>query len=119
MARFYWKQFQLWYNISMKRQRPNTWIKKNNPYLQAVHSQVLQEVATRLDQAYDHFFWRVKSGKEKPGFPTFKGRQHYDSLAIPSPDFSLLSNKLELSEIGTLKIKIHRPLGGTDLLHHP
>ena len=35
-----------------------------------IHSQVLQDVLTRLDKTYQAFFRRVKAGK-KPGFPSF------------------------------------------------
>ena len=35
-----------------------------------IHSQVLQDVLTRLDKTYQAFFRRVKAG-EKPGFPSF------------------------------------------------
>jgi len=88
-------------------------LKKNNTYYQAVHSQVLQEVAARLDKAYDNFFRRIKTTKEKPGFPKFKGRQYYDSFCYPQSGFSVKDNKLELSKIGSVKIKVHRPIGGT------
>ena len=88
-------------------------LKKDNPYYKAVHSQVLQEVVTRLDKAYDNFFRRVKSGKEKVGFPKFKGRQHYDSFCYPQSGFSLKDNKIELSKIGSVKIRLHRDIGGS------
>lgn len=88
-------------------------LKNNNQYLQQVYSQVLQEVAARLDKAYDNFFRRVKSGKEKPGFPKFKGRQHYESFCYPQSGFSLSDNRLVLSKIGSIKIKLHRPIGGS------
>jgi len=87
-------------------------LKKNNPYLQTVHSQVLQKVAVRLDKTYDNFFRRVKSGKEKPGFPKFKGRQYYDSFCYPQSGFCIIDGKLLLSKIGNIKIKLHRPLNG-------
>lgn len=88
-------------------------LKKNNFYLQQVYSQVLQDVATRLDKTYDNFFRRVKSRKEKAGFPKFKGRLHYDSFCYPQVGFSIIDNKLKLSKIGSVKIKLHRPIGGT------
>jgi len=97
--------------IEQINQIPN--LKKNNTYYKAVHSQVLQEVAARLDKAYDNFFRRVKSGKEKPGFPKFKGRQHYDSFCYPQSGFSIDDNRLVLSKIGAVKIKLHRPIGGS------
>jgi transposase len=37
-----------------------------------IHSQVLQDVLTRLDCAFQAFFRRMKNG-EKPGYPRFRG----------------------------------------------
>jgi putative transposase len=37
-----------------------------------VHSLVLQDVALRLNQAFDAFFRRVKAGVT-PGYPRFRG----------------------------------------------
>ncbi|WP_018703509.1 RNA-guided endonuclease InsQ/TnpB family protein [Anaeromusa acidaminophila] len=88
-------------------------LKLSNPYLSLVHSQVLQDVAARLDKAYKNFFRRVKQGTEKPGFPKFKGRQHYDSFCYPQSGFNLGESHLQLSKIGTIKIKLHRPICGT------
>lgn len=42
----------------------------------AVHSHVLQGVAKRLDEAFQHFFRRVRKG-ETPGYPRFKPLQRY------------------------------------------
>lgn len=86
--------------------------KKDNPYLLTVHSQVLQDVAARLDKSYNNFFRRAKSGREKPGFPKFKGRQHYNSFCYPQSGFSLTGNMLKFSKIGNVKIKLHRSLEG-------
>jgi len=41
-------------------------LKKKRPSLTIVYSQVLQNVAVRVDLAFKHFFRRVKNG-EKPG----------------------------------------------------
>jgi putative transposase len=43
-------------------------LKKQRPSLATVHSQVLQNVAVRIDLAFQAFFRRVKAG-EKPGYP--------------------------------------------------
>src|SRR5260370_39313096 len=45
----------------------------------AAHSQVLQDVLTRLDRAYQAFFRRLAMG-EAPGFPRFQGRERYHSF---------------------------------------
>ncbi len=47
-------------------------LKELRPSLTGVHSQVLQNVAVRIDLAFKAFFRRWKAG-EKPGYPRFKG----------------------------------------------
>src|SRR5262245_60579783 len=54
-------------------------IKEIRPEYSDVHSQVLQDVLTRLDRAFQAFFRRVKSG-EKPGYPRFCGANRYHSF---------------------------------------
>ena len=54
-------------------------LKKEFPELNFVHSQVLRDVAKRVDLAYQAFFRRLKAG-EKPGFPRFRGKDRYDSF---------------------------------------
>src|SRR5262249_49196918 len=54
-------------------------IKEVRPAYRDIHSQVLQDVLTRLDRAFQAFFRRVKAG-EKPGYPRFKGSNRYDSF---------------------------------------
>src|SRR5215468_8123080 len=51
--------------------------KQTHDELNAVHSQVLQDVCKRVDLAFAAFFRRVKNA-ETPGFPRFKGAGHYD-----------------------------------------
>jgi putative transposase len=46
--------------------------KKDHPELKTVHSQVLQNVAVRVDLAFQAFLRRVKAG-ETPGYPRLKG----------------------------------------------
>ena len=48
-------------------------LKKNIPEFKQIHSQVLQDVANRLQKAFHSFFDRLKKG-EKPGFPRFQGK---------------------------------------------
>src|SRR5689334_21004979 len=59
-------------------------LKAARPTLASVQSQVLQNVAVRIDLAFQAFFRRVRGG-EKPGYPRFrgKGRYDYDSLTYP------------------------------------
>ncbi len=86
-------------------------VKKTNPFLKAVHSQVLQDTLRRLDKTFQNFFRRLKKG-EKPGYPRFKGQYRYDSFTYPQSGFSLEKNnkKLRLSKIGRITITLHRPI---------
>jgi putative transposase len=85
--------------------------KQTNPCLQAVHSQVLQDVLRRLDTTFQHFFRRLTNG-ENAGYPRFKGQYRYDSFTYPQSGFVLEENnkKLRLSKIGGITIKLHRPI---------
>lgn len=86
-------------------------LKKDKPALSNIHSQVLQNVAVRVDLAFKAFFRRIKA-KEKSGYPRFKGRGRYDSFTFPQTGFEITNNGLRLSKIGTVKIKLHRELLG-------
>jgi IS605 OrfB family transposase len=81
---------------------------------QDIHSQVLQDVLLRLKRAFDGFFRRLLEGQD-PGFPRFQGRNRYTSFTYPQAGgFSLThDNRVCLSKIGSIKIKLHRPLKGT------
>lgn len=82
------------------------------PEYQEIASHVLQDVILRVKKAYDGFFRRVKNG-EKPGYPRFQGRNRYNSFCYPDgAGWKLEGNKLHLSKIGTVKIKLHRELQG-------
>lgn len=87
-------------------------LKQDNPFLKNIHSSVLQNVGIRLDLAFRAFFRRVKSGN-KPGFPRFRGKNRYDSFTYSQSGFKLLKNVVQLSKIGGVKIKLHRPIEGT------
>ena len=87
-------------------------LKQDRPSLAQVHSQVLQNVAVRLDLAFKAFFRRCKA-EEEPGYPRFKGMGRYDSFTYPQVGFKLDSQgKLHASGIGHLKIVLHRPFRG-------
>ncbi|MFX0080087.1 MAG: RNA-guided endonuclease InsQ/TnpB family protein [Candidatus Hermodarchaeota archaeon] len=85
--------------------------KQTNPLLKAVHSQVLQDVLRRLDKTFTNFFRRLRKG-EKAGYPRFKGKYRYDSFTYPQSGFALdyHKKKLRLSKIGSVTIKLHRPI---------
>jgi putative transposase len=87
-------------------------LKEQRPSLTTIHSQVLQNIAVRVDLAYKAFFRRVKTG-EKPGYPRFKGHGRYDSLTYPQSGFSITHDeRVSLSKIGSVKMVYHRPIQG-------
>ena len=86
-------------------------LKEERLALNGVHSQVLQNVADRLDKAFQAFFRRCKAG-EKPGFPRFRGLHRYNSFCYPQSGFVLIDNMLKLSKIGSIRVKLHRPVQG-------
>jgi len=88
-------------------------LKTERSSLQAVHSQILQNVAVRVELAFKAFFRRVRAHAEDPGYPRFKGYGRYDSFTFPQSGFSIThDNRIVLSKIGTLKMVYHRPMKG-------
>ncbi len=88
---------------------------KDFPEVKAVHSQVLQNVAVRVDLAFRAFFRRVKAG-ETPGFPRLKGKGQYDSITYPQSGFKIGDSTISVSMFGKpvqIKAKLHKPVVGT------
>jgi putative transposase len=85
------------------------------PELSNVHSQVLQDVAMRIDLAFKAYFRRCKAGEGKPGYPRFRGYGRYDSMTFPQygNGCQLADGVLKLSKVGALRVVQHRPLEGT------
>jgi putative transposase len=81
---------------------------------QGIHSQVLQDVLSRLDRAFQAFFRRVKSGGT-PGYPRFQGVSRYNSFTYKQfgNGVSLDNGFLLLSKIGRIAMRWSRPLQGT------
>ena len=90
-------------------------LKKERPSLNNVYSQVLQNVADRVDKAFQGFFRRVKAKNGKAGYPRFKGFDRYDSFTYKQAGFGwqIKDKHLQLSKIGSIKIKLHRSIIGT------
>jgi putative transposase len=83
-----------------------TQVRRGSKYLKSVHSQVLQDVSLRLDKAYQAFF----AGLTR--HPRFKRRAGYNSFTYPQTGFKMEGSRIQLSKIGRLKVKVHRPLTG-------
>jgi putative transposase len=91
-------------------------IKEVRPEYRDINAQVLQDVLSRLDRAFQRFFARVKTG-ETPGYPRFQGVNRYNSFTykqIGEHGGARLDNGfLVLSKIGRLAVRWSRPLEGT------
>jgi putative transposase len=89
-------------------------IKEVRPEYHDIHSQMLQDVLTRLDRAFQAFFRRVESGEE-PGYPRFQGTSRYTSFTYKQfGNGAVLENgSLVLSKIGRIAVRWSRPLVGT------
>jgi putative transposase len=86
-------------------------IKQLREEYQDIHSQVQQDVLKRLDKAMQAFFRRVLNG-ETPGYPRFKSGDRYNSFTYPQGGYEIIGNRLHLSKIGYIKIKVHREVMG-------
>jgi transposase len=89
-------------------------IKEVRPEYRDVHSQVLQDVLTRLDRAFQAFFRRVTAG-ETPGYPRFQGSNRYNSFTYKQfgNGATLNNGYLVLSKIGRIAVRWSRPVDGT------
>ncbi len=52
------------------------------------------------------------SAGDKPGYPRFRSRSRYNSFTYPQTGFTIEQDRLKLSKIGKVKIKLHRPIEG-------
>jgi putative transposase len=59
-------------------------LKAERPSLLNCNAQALQNVAVRVDLAFQAFFRRLKAG-DTPGYPRFKGYGRYGSITYPHP----------------------------------
>jgi putative transposase len=88
-------------------------LKQERPSLGGVHSQILQNVAVRVDLAFKAFFRRVREHAQDPGYPRFKGKGRYDSFTFPQSGFSITHDeRVCLSKIGSVKMVSHRKIKG-------
>lgn len=92
-------------------------IRADHPEYKAIHSHLLQDAITRLDNAYQHFFRRVKNS-DTPGFPRFKGFGRYRSFtfkdAVNRNGAWLVSGgrRVRIHGVGNVKFRLHRPIEG-------
>jgi putative transposase len=88
-------------------------IKEVRPEYRDIHSQVSQDVLTRLDRAFHAFFRRIREG-QTPGYPRFQGSNRYISFTYKQfgNGATLDNGFLILSRIGRVAVRWSRPLEG-------
>ncbi|HEX8030302.1 MAG TPA: transposase [Vicinamibacterales bacterium] len=75
---------------------------------------IAEDVLYRVEHAFRAFFRRVKAG-QRAGYPRFRSRDRYDSLASRNSGKALIlhGESLRVSGIdGLIKVRVHRPLMG-------
>jgi putative transposase len=89
-------------------------IRQDRPDIAAVTFSMLQAICRRAQWAYENFFRRVKAG-QTPGFPRVKSYLRFNSVTFPSygDGCTLKDGRLYIQGVGTLKVKLHRAVGGT------
>jgi putative transposase len=87
-------------------------IKLDRPSVKVVYSQCLQNIAVRIDLAYQAFFRNLKKDPQKAGLPRPKDKGKYSSITFPqyNSGCKIINNKLRLFKIGDVHIKLHRKI---------
>ncbi len=79
------------------------------PWYNEVSARATRNAIDDLDNAFKHFFRRVKLG-EKPGFPKFKKKDINDSFALREPPkFDVVGRELRIEKLKT-RIKMRQKL---------
>jgi putative transposase len=86
-------------------------MKARTPELNAVFSQVLQNVAKRVRSGFESYWNRKRAGL-RAHLPRFRGEDRYDSLTYPQFGFRVKDGRLRLSKIGDMRVVQHRPIEG-------
>jgi putative transposase len=90
-------------------------LRASDPYQSRTNFSSEQATLRRLDKSYQNFFWRCQKGSKAPGFPRFKGRDHFDSVEFPTygDGIRLKDKRLRVQHVGTIRTKVHRAVEGT------
>lgn len=91
----------------LKKQEETLWLKE-------VDAMALISSLRDLDDAYKHFFRRVKKG-EKPGYSKFKSkRNHWQSYrsSCTNNNIKVLEGSVQLPKLGKVKCRISKPVEG-------
>jgi putative transposase len=105
-------------HIPELREQPNFYnqkaslpdLKVTRPWYKEIYSQVLQDVAKRVDKTFERFIKGDCNGK-RSGRPRFKGEGQYKTFTYPQvKDDCLQGNQITLPKLGKFKVIVHRPI---------
>lgn len=85
------------------------------PELRLSGRNIQEDVLKRLDASFDGFFRRINL-KDAPGFPRFKSREIYRSFAQQVEKGRrrlLVGDKLNVPRVGTVRVRLSRPIEGS------
>jgi putative transposase len=86
-----------------------TEVRAIRPDVAGLSIDLAREPLRRVDRAYQAFFRRCKAG-QKPGFPRFRSRDRYDSMATSS--FRIEGDRITVCKLGSVRFRAHRELRG-------
>ncbi len=86
-------------------------LRAEDSYMAECNASALKRTLRRLDKAYANFFRRVREGKEKAGFPRFKGRRFFNSIEFTyNNGIRLKDGRLYIHRLGFVRMFLHRPI---------
>jgi putative transposase len=103
-------------SISLYEQsRQLTEAKREIPELNECLGSIQRDALKRLDEAFKSFFRRLKQPGVKAGFPRFKGKDRYHTFSQqiePQRKRPLQGDKLTVPGVGTVRVRLSRPIEG-------
>ena len=89
-----------------------TQIKDEFVWLREVDSTALQSSLKDLDEAYKHFFRRVKTKDSKAGFPKYKSKKESRKSYKSKMGVKVFEKHVQLPKLGLVKAKISKRIEG-------
>lgn len=91
-----------------------TVIRSEDPEAEAIPIQIQRDALHRVDNAFRHFFRRVKAGDRKPGFPRFQKEGRFTSFtfSIPAARSWVRPGCVFVPKLGEVKFHEYRSLSG-------
>lgn len=86
-----------------------TELRKSSPEWAAIPAEILRSALHRIQTSFQGFFRRHKRG-EKPGYPRYKSREHYNSFSFAGNLTEVQGNKVWVPKLGWVKLNLYRPI---------